>query len=112
MNQEQENEKPKKTKKVKKFTFKSDKPTGRFSSFYNTYHNIKYNGNVIGSITHDTFAIRLMVMKTETITDNNPNCDFKWITLNKKSSSLEEAKEFLNANIELILIKYTLRQSE
>jgi hypothetical protein len=53
-----------------------------------------------------------MVMKTETITDNNPNCDFKWITLNKKSSSLEEAKEFLNANIELILIKYTLRQSE
>jgi hypothetical protein len=53
-----------------------------------------------------------MVIKSDINEDGNPNCKWKWIKLGKKSESLQEAKEFLNENIETIMAKYNLHFSE
>jgi hypothetical protein len=42
----------------------------------------------------------------------NSNCLWKWIRLKKESTSLQEAKDFLNANVELILKTFTLLQEK
>lgn len=94
--------------KAPKFTFKTTKPTGPYSSFWDEYHAIKLKKKKVGAIEDKTWRIRLTVMKTETITDDNPNCDWKWITLKKQSNSLQEAKDWLNQNIDGILKNYTL----
>lgn len=91
-----------------KFTFKTEKPKGRYKSFESPYHKVKMGGKVVGSIDHDTWRIRFMVYKTDTITDDNPNCEWKWIGLSKRCESLEEAKEFLNANFDEINKKFKL----
>ena len=98
--------------KTPKFTFKIGKGTGKWAWTSNPEHYIKLDKMIVGQITHGTWDIRLKVMETETITDNNPNCSWKWITLTKKSSSLEEAKDFLNQVVSDILKKYTLHKSE
>ena len=93
------------------FTFKTIKPTGRFKSFNSDNILIKYQGKEVGNIEPEApFRIRLMVMKTDKITDNNPNCAWKWITLKKEFTSLDESKEFLNKNAEAIIKTYTLHQ--
>jgi len=96
---------------VEKFTFKTEKPTGRYRSFYSSSHHIKLKGFEVGSINPEKpFKIRFMVMKNgTTITDDNPNCKWKWITLKHESETLEAAKEWLNANIEGIKKNWPLR---
>ncbi len=88
-----------------KFTFKTIKDTGKWSSFYPKSHEILHNKIKIGNIDDDTYKIRLKVKKEPTKDDPAP---FKWITLKKDSSSLDEAKEFLNKNITVILERYDL----
>ena len=102
-----------KMKKQMKFTFKTIKPTGRYRSFEANNHHIKLKRKQLGSID-DKFphSIRLMVVKKDILEDGNPNCNWKWITLSKKSDSIKEAKEFLNNNIEGIMNKYTLHQHD
>jgi len=96
-----------------KFTFKTIKPVGRYSAFDIDEIQIKLNKKEVGEISPEKpFEIRLAVEKTETVTDNNPNCEWKWISLKKKSETLEEAKIFLNEHIESIMNKYTLHQFE
>lgn len=92
-----------------KFTFKTHKPTGRYKSFYSAFHDIKYKKIKIGSID-DKFphTIRLMVIKADIMEDGNSNCKWKWISLVKKSNSIAEAKEFLNANMTAILVKFNI----
>lgn len=85
-----------------KFTFKTDKPTGRYRSFYNDYHHIKLNKKCVGNIADKTWRINLFVYR-----DDKPD-DFKVITLMKKPNSLQEAKDFLNETIDAILSKYKL----
>lgn len=93
------------------FSFKTEKPTGKWKAFDKNRHVIKYKKHEVGAIDDDKpHKIRLMVMKNETITDNNPNCAWKWITLKKDSESLEEAKTFLNQNFDAIVQKYTLHE--
>ena len=93
-----------------KFTFKTDKPTGRYRAFYPSQHHIKFKGVQVGSIGDEPpYKIRLMVLKTDDLDDKNPNCDWMWITLKKESETLSDAKEFLNTNIDLILQKYNLK---
>jgi hypothetical protein len=53
-----------------------------------------------------------MVHKDDINEDGNPNCPWKWISLKKESESLQEAKDWLNENIEEVLAKYPLRFSE
>lgn len=94
-----------------KFTFKTEKETGRYRSFYPDQHFIKLNRKVVGSIDDEfPYAIRLIVVKKDINEDGNPNCEWRWVRLQKESSSLLEAKEFLNNNIDEILKKYSLKQ--
>ena len=93
-----------------KFTFKTEKPTGRYKSFESESHYIKLKRKTVGSIDSEDFKIRLSVIKEGLkITDNNPNCDWKWVTLKKENKSLQEAKDFLNTNNILIQQTYNLK---
>lgn len=92
-----------------KFTFKTEKPTGRYSSFSPDSHYIKLKTKECGRISDKyPYKIRLMVEKKDLNEDGNPNCKWKYITLKKESTSLQEAKNFLNDNIKIIIEKYTL----
>lgn len=98
---------------MKRFTFKTDKPTGRFASFEKDYNHIKFNKKDVGTIDDGApFKIRLMVVKEDINEDGNPNCPWKWIRLKQESKSLQEAKDFLNNNFEVIMKRYKLFQME
>lgn len=90
---------------MNKFTFKTEKPTGKWKSFYPTTHYIKMNGHQVGIIGD---SIRFMVVKKDINEDGNSNCPWKWITLKYKPESLELAKIWLNENYDLINKSYTL----
>ncbi len=96
--------------KTLRISFKTNKPTGRYNSFYSAEHIVKVNGKQIGVINDGDWSIRLMVIKDgDRFTDNNPNCNWKWITLSQKSETFDAAKVFLRAFIEIIDSKYPLR---
>ena len=96
-----------------KFTFKTKHSTGQYRAFFPNNHHIKLNKKQIGSID-DKFPhkIRLMIKKEDIMEDGNPNCSWKWITLKKESISVQEAKDFLQTNIEKICEQYILHQLE
>lgn len=91
-----------------KFTFKTEKPTGRYRSFFSESHDIKLKKMKVGSIVDITWQIRLMVLKDDINEDGNPNCEWKWITLKKESASLQEAKDWLNVNFISLNQKYKI----
>jgi len=91
-----------------KFTFKTIQGTGRYRSFLPHWHEIKIKNVVVGYVVDETWKIRLMVEKTYIFEDDNPNCSWKWITLKKQSTSLQEAKDFLNDNFVNITKKWDL----
>ncbi len=91
-----------------KFTFKTEKSTGQYSSFFKDDHYIKLKKVEVGNIVDQTWQIGFMVVKDDINEDGNPNCDWKWIHLKHKSISLQDAKDFLNRNIDRILKKYKL----
>lgn len=94
-----------------KFTFKTDKPTGRFRSFNNEYHHVKLKGKNVGSIDDVTFKVNLKVVKTAEDLEkpnDNKNCPWKWITFKAEFKTLQEAKDWLNANVDALTKKYTL----
>lgn len=100
---------------VNKFTFKTEKPTGRYRSFSFEHHRIKFGKLEVGAITDREWKIRLMVMKEDIKEDPNDTfCNFKWITLKKESSSLQEAKDWLNKpeTMKAILTKYILKSED
>lgn len=89
---------------MKKFTFKTEKPTGRYKSFQPTFHYIKLDGKWVGNITDDSpHQVRLQVIKKDINENGNPNCSWKWVALKKQFKSLDEAKEYLNKNFNQIL---------
>jgi len=69
-----------------KFTFKTEKPTGAYRSFFSENHYIKLNKKQVGAIADRTWKIRLMVFKDDINEDGNANCQWKWISLKKESS--------------------------
>jgi hypothetical protein len=99
------------TKKKKiKFTFKTHRETGSYAWLHPAYNNILLNKENVGSIDDKKpHQIKLMVMKKDIMEDGNPNCPWKWITLKLESETLDDAKTFLNENIDAILTKYTIR---
>ena len=100
---------PKFKKETKmKFTFKTEKPTGRYRSFFSENHDIKLKKKKCGSIVDRTWDIRLIVLKDDIMEDGNANCEWKWITLKKKSESLQEAKDWLNVNFISLNQKYKI----
>ena len=99
------------TKKKIKFTFKTHRETGSYAWLHKPHHNILLSKNWVGSINPEKpYLIRLMVMKKDINEGGNPTCLWKWITLKNESESLDEAKTFLNENIESIMSKYKIRE--
>lgn len=103
--------------KTNKVSFKTVQPTGRYKSFESPMYLILSNKKRVGAFEirnigtgKQEFKIRLTVLKTDTINDGNPNCDWQWITLNKTCYSLEEAQEFCNAHFTTLTSKYQLKQ--
>jgi hypothetical protein len=91
---------------AKRFTFKTEKSTGRFSSFYPDVHHIKLNKIECGYITDKKpHLIKLQVLNER---PGNLNCKWRWVTLVAEFWTLEEVKAFLNANFEMINKKYTI----
>lgn len=97
---------------MSKFTFKTEKPTGRYKSFYTEIHYIKLNGKEVGTIDAEDFRIRLQVIKADIGEDGNRNCPWKWIKLAVKPESLESAKEYLNENFNAIKSSFNIYLSE
>jgi uncharacterized alpha/beta hydrolase family protein len=93
-------------------SFKTERPTGRYRSFDSSSHYIKLNKRKIGTIHPDTWQISLMVMKTDKITDDNRNCPWRWITLKRKSNSLEDAKAWIQTNISRLVENYEFHFGE
>jgi len=92
-----------------KFTFKTTKPTGAYRAFYPSTHHIKLNKVDVGRIDDKKpYAIRFQVIKDDINEDGNPNCVWKWVTLGKKSETLDEAKKWLVDNTDLIVSKHNL----
>lgn len=85
--------------KKNKFTFKLDKPSGAYRSFYKPSCDIKLNKRVCGSITYtkiiNVFEIRFMVIKTDIMEDGNPNCVWRWVNVTKNFSTIDKAKEWI-----------------
>lgn len=95
-----------------KFTFKTKRSTGQYRAFYKPSHYIKLKKKVVGSISHDPpHTIRLMIHKKDIMEDGNPNCEWRWLALANKFSSIDEAKTFLNQNVKSIL-ELNLRSAE
>jgi hypothetical protein len=94
-----------------KFTFKTNKATGMYRSFYPNTHIIKLNKLNVGEISdNEPYKIRLQIMKKDLMEDKNPNCDWRWITLKTPSfNELQEAKDWLNKNITGITTKWELK---
>ena len=93
----------------KKFTFKTEKATGRYREFSTDIHNIKYNNIKCGLIgSKKPHKIRLQVIKDDINEDSNTNCPWKWVTLKHESTTLTEAKEYLNEIRDIIFKKYKL----
>ena len=93
-----------------KFTFKTEKPTGRYKSFDSNNHIIKLNGFGVGSIDDEKpHKIRLMVYKKDVLEDGNPNCKWKWIVLKSNFENLEDAKKYILDNAIKITTQFNLR---
>ena len=98
------------------FTFKTNKPTGRYRSFEVDEIEIKIKRKVVGYIRvlsqHSMagpFQIRLAIKKEKT--KENP-APFKYITLNRKFATVPELKEFLNTNEGVIRVQFDLYSFE
>jgi hypothetical protein len=92
-----------------KFTFKTEKQTGKYRAFYVPFHYIKLDGKEVGNIDHDAWRIRLMIYDEAL---KGTNCEWKWILLKHVPVSLEEAKAFLIKNQIAIESKYKLHKLE
>lgn len=100
-------------KKKLKLTFKTEKPTGKWKAFSHPFHYIKLNKIRIGSIDDEfPHSIRLKVIKKDINEGSCPNCEWKWITLQRVSTSVENAKQFMIDNLELITEKWNIAMEE
>ena len=84
---------------LKKFTFKTEQPVGKYRSFDTPEYKIKFNGRWVGNFepTDRGWKISLMVMKDARHNDSNPNCPWVWVVLKVRPATLEMAKEYLNS---------------
>jgi hypothetical protein len=84
---------------MKKFTFKTEKPTGSWRSFYPDIIHIKYNKIEVGNIgSEKPHRISLQVYKKDIMQDNNPNCEWRWAHFKKEFESVDSAKQWINDN--------------
>ena len=92
------------------FTFKTEPSTGRYRSFYPDQHYIKWQKKEVGRID-DILPYKIHLAVKIEVTLEEP-AGFKWICLKKEFQSVKEAKEFLNANFDVIIRQFDLYQFE
>lgn len=98
-----------------KFTFKINRPTGKWKSFDYTTVDVKLDGKRVGTISENRiystqWKISFHIEKKDIMEDGNPNCTWRNIFLANKFSSIEEAKNWLNENIDTLMKKYALHK--
>lgn len=95
------------------FTFKTNKSTGKYRSFYPDIIDINLKRKKVGYFyDREPYKINLMVVKDVINEDGNPNCAWKWITLKHQSNSINDCKKFLNDNFDGIIENLNLYQIE
>jgi hypothetical protein len=100
-----------------KLSFRKDpRPTGLFAVGHpQPGTTIKIDGKEVGYIapptwqTRDIWTIRFMV-KDEL--QENPNCDWKWVTFKTEFATEPEAREFIRQNLNRILDRYILHSND
>jgi hypothetical protein len=104
-----------------KFTFKKQPRETGLSSIGHPHPNvdIKLDGKVVGSIDAPTWAsrnkgwvIRFTVMKDNINEDGNPNCEWKWVQINKEFETENDAREYIKNNSDQILYGLRLHSIE
>lgn len=99
--------------KSKKFTFKTERPTGKYKSFFDTYILIKLDGKIVGFFSGgESKTIGFHVVKDDILEDNNPNCVWMNKFIKKPSTDIQEVKEFLNNHFQEIINKFNLYKLE
>lgn len=85
------------------FTFKINRPTGRYRSFDKSWMDIVLDKMEVGVVSEmdDDYQIRFTVRS-----DKHPG--WKWVTLKKRVTSFDEAKQFLRENFKSIVEKLEL----
>lgn len=82
-----------------RITIKANRPTGRFKSFYDSYIDIKCDGEIIGSIENEVpHKIRLHAIKKDINEDGNLNCKWRWKTVKASFNNIAEVKKYVNDN--------------
>jgi hypothetical protein len=101
--------------KAKKFTFKVNRPTGKYKSFSNTYVEIKLDGCVVGSFSesaiNNSSVIAFHVIKEDILEDGNPNCIWKSRFIKNPNNKIKDTQKFLNENFHIIIEKFNLYKS-
>jgi hypothetical protein len=98
---------------MSKFTFKTTYPEGKYRAFSSSYHEIKLDKKVVGTITDDHLPrVKLMVMKSNVELSSNPNCKWEWVTLKGNHETIQHAKDFVNKHIDAILDKFELHKQD
>jgi len=92
-----------------KFTFKTEKQTGKYRAFYTPWHIIKLKGKQVGNIEDQSWRIRFMIYDDAL---KGTNCEWKWITLKYVPTSLDDAKAFLIRKQIAIESKFKLHKLE
>ncbi len=93
------------------FTFKTEKATGMYRSFYPDLHEIKYKRKACGQILEDKlkgYKVRLMIIKQDILEDGNPNCKWKWIQFKPRFKTLQDAKDWVNKGFDVIMKTYNI----
>lgn len=91
---------------ISKFTFKTEKPTGKWRSFSPTSYYVKYGNDIIGNIYEEPWRVAIMVMKSNGVEGSNPNCPWMWLRFKDRFESLQAAKDWLNEHFKEITDKY------
>lgn len=92
--------------------FKTIQPTGKWRAFSNPDIQIIINKAHVGSIDFksdfdksdrkDIFA-SFTILKSDINSDGNPNCKWRRFMLKQRFDKVEEMKEYLETNLEIIL---------
>ena len=86
------------------FTFKTEKPEGRYRSFFRTTHHIKLNKINVGQIDfrNGKWKVSFMLIKSDIMEDDNPNCVWMWKRLVPEFDNVEQAKSWVKVNSDYI----------
>lgn len=94
-----------------RITFKKQEAAGRYKSFFGpASHNIKIDGLSVGLIeaAAEQFQVRLKVKKDNILADQNPNCEWWWVTMKLRHTTVQSAKDWFTRNYALLAEKYKL----